>query len=79
MTKEEFRRLKLKERYKLVSEKGKYLASRRHAGFQCRLFDLCGYYVEVWKPFGINIIQWIEIVNRDEIIDSYLEDIDIKN
>ncbi len=78
MTPEEFRRLKLRQRYKLVQEEGKYLASRRHAGFQCRLFDLFGFYVEVWKPFGINIIQWIEIVNRDEIIDSYLEDINIE-
>ena len=40
----------------------------------------------IWSPFysdgkmkeyfaemGINIIQWIEVVNRDEIVDSYLE------
>lgn len=77
MTKEDFRRLKLKARYQIVQEKGNYLAARTHGGFQIKLYDLFGYYVEVWKPMGINIIQWIEVVNRDEIIDSYLEDLEI--
>lgn len=73
MEKEEFRRLKLKQKYALLTKEGKYLAARLHAGFQCSLYDFHGFYVEVWKPLGINLIQWIEVVNRDEIIDSYLE------
>ncbi len=73
MKKEDFRRLKLKQKYALLNKEGKYLAARNHAGFQCFLHDLNGFYVEVWKPFGINLIQWIEVVNRDEIIDSYLK------
>ena len=77
MKKEEFRRLKLSQRYKLVNEKGTYLARRIHGGFLIHLYDLFGYYVEVWKPAGINLIQWIEVVNRDEILDSYLQDFDI--
>ncbi|MEQ8624367.1 MAG: hypothetical protein RJQ00_05915 [Vicingaceae bacterium] len=78
MEKTEFRRLKLKQKYALLNKEGKYLAARTHGGFQCSLYDLNGYYVEVWKPIGINIIQWIEVVNRDEIIDSYLEHFKIK-
>ena len=77
MEKAEFRRLKLKQKYALLNKEGKYLAARNHAGFQCSLFDLNGFYVEVWKPLGINLIQWIEVVNRDEIIDSYLENFKI--
>lgn len=49
-----------------------------HGGFLCNLYDFHGYYVEVWKPVGINLIQWIEVVNRDEILDSYLQDFDIE-
>ena len=79
MKKEDFRRLKLKQKYALLNKEGKYLASRTHAGFQCFLHDLNGFYVEVWKPLGINIIQWIEVVNRDEIIDSYLEHFKIED
>lgn len=78
MKKEEFRRLKLKQKYVLLRKEGKHLANRTHGGFQCSLFDFHAYYVEVWKPLGINIIQWIEVVNRDEIIDSYLEHFKIK-
>lgn len=78
MQKEEFRKLKLKQKYAVISKHGKYLTSRYHASFQCALYDLNGYYVETWKPIGINIIQWIEVVNRDEIVDSYLEHFKIK-
>ncbi|MAY83464.1 MAG: hypothetical protein CMP59_04950 [Flavobacteriales bacterium] len=77
MKKEDFRRLKLSKRYKLVQEQGTYLAKRIHGGFLIHLYDFHGYYVEVWKPAGINLIQWIEVVNRDEILDSYLQDFDI--
>lgn len=78
MQQEEFRRLKLKQKYALINKDGKFLAHRIHGGFQCSLYDFKGYYVEVWKPVGINLIQWIEVVNRDEIIDSYLEHFKIK-
>ncbi len=77
MDKESFRRLKLKEKYALLRKDGKHLANRNHAGFLCSLYDFSGYYVECWKPMGINIIQWIEVVNRDEIIDSYLDNLKI--
>lgn len=73
MIKEEFRKLKLKKKYEVLRKDGKHLANRHHGSFQCSLFDFHGYYVECWKPMGINLIQWIEVVNRDEIIDSYLE------
>jgi hypothetical protein len=73
LKKEDFRKLKLAQRYELIKEHGTYLAARNHAGFQCFLYQFHNYYVEVWKPMGLNIIQWIEVVNRDEIIDSYLD------
>ncbi len=73
MIKEEFRKLRLKKKYEALRKDGKHLANRHHGSFQCSLFDFHGYYVECWKPMGINLIQWIEVVNRDEIIDSYLQ------
>lgn len=79
MEKKEFRRLKLKQKYELIKKKGKHLANRTHGGFLCSLFQLDKYYVEVWKPIGINVIQWIEVVNSDEIVDSYLEDFNLND
>ena len=73
MKKEDFRKLKLKKKYEVLRKDGKHLANRYHGSFVCSLYDFHGYYVESWKPAGINIIQWIEVVNHDEIIDSYLE------
>lgn len=77
MEKTDFRRLKLKQKYHCVQKEGKHLVNRTHGGFLCSLYRLSDYYVEVWKPIGINIIQWIEVVNSDEIVDSYLKDIDL--
>jgi len=71
--KEDFRQLKLKKKYEVLRKDGKHLANRHHGSFLCSLYDFHGFYVESWKPIGINIIQWIEVVNRDEIVDSYLE------
>lgn len=76
--KENFRRLKLKAKYELLKKSGKLLANRTHGGFHCFLYSFSSFYVEVWKPIGINIIQWIEVVNSDEIIDSYLDGLDIE-
>lgn len=79
MDKKDFRRLKLRQKYKLVQKEGKHLANRTHGGFLCSLYQFNKFYVEVWKPIGINIIQWIEVVNSDEIIDSYLDEINLKD
>jgi len=77
MEKEDFRRLKLSQKYDLIKKNGKFLAKRKHGGFLIDLYGYSSYYVEVWKPVGINLIQWIEVVNRDEILDSYLQDFKI--
>lgn len=79
MEKKEFRRLRLKQKYELIKKDGKHLANRTHGGFLCSLFQFSNYYVEVWKPIGINVIQWIEVVNSDEIVDSYLEGFNLKD
>lgn len=78
MKKEDFGKLKLKQRYEVLRKEGKHLANRNHGSFLCSLYDFHGYYVETWKPMGNNIIQWVEMINRDEIIDSYLEYFKIK-
>lgn len=78
MKKEDFQKLKLQKKYEVLRKEGKHLANRNHASFLCSLFDFHGYYVEVWKPIGINIIQWIEVVNRDEIVDNYLNNFKIE-
>mgnify|MGYP003691342277 CR=1 FL=1 len=78
MEKKDFRRLKLREKYKLVQKQGVHLGNRTHGSFLCSLYQFTNFYVEVWKPVGINLIQWIEVVNSDEIIDSYLEDFNLK-
>lgn len=73
----EFKKLPLEERYSQVKSRGDFVASRYHLGFHVHLFTLDGFFVEVWQRIGFDSIQWIEVVNSDSTINSYLDNIDL--
>ncbi|MBR9831255.1 hypothetical protein GYB57_03825 [bacterium] len=70
---EEFKKLSLVQRYKLLQERGNFIASRQHGGHLCHLFAFDGFYVEMYKVIGMNQVQWIEVVKNDRTLDSYLD------
>ncbi len=78
MTPEEFKKLSLDEKYKAVKARGDFVASRYYPGFNVHLFALDGFFIEVWKRVGFDFIQWIEVVNSDSSVNSYLDNIDIE-
>lgn len=78
LTKTEFNRLKLAERYELLTEEGRFVASRFFEGFNVHLFTLFGFYVEMWQRISISNVVYIEVVNNDETLKLYLGNIDLK-
>lgn len=70
---EEFKKLSLVQMYKLLQERGNFIASRQHGGHLCHLFAFDGFYVEMYKVIGMNQVQWIEVVKNDRTLDSYLD------
>lgn len=67
-----FRKMPLAFRHKMVEEQGTYLTTRRHLNYHIELFQLHGFYVEVWRSFAINQIQWIECPSADRVAEAYV-------
>lgn len=76
MTKDEFRKIRLLDKYGLVETEGNLLAERRYKSFRVRLYSLNDFYVEVWNKVGLNIIYWIEVVDQKNF-EFYTDLIDI--
>lgn len=74
-----FRRLPLALRFKIVEERGNYIACRRHLHYQIELFRLADYYVEVWRSMAINQVHWIECPSEDIVLDRYVSLREIKS
>ena len=79
MTKREFRKLKILERYRLLKTEGTHLASREFGGYFVHLFSFRELYVEVWVLIGLNQIRWIEIQDNKETLDLYVQKMDISD
>lgn len=78
LTKTEFNRLNLGKRYELLTEEGRFIASRFFEGFNVHLFAVYGFYVEMWQRISISQVVYIEVVNNDETLKLYIENIDLK-
>ena len=78
MTPDEFRKNRLLDKFGIVETEGNLLAERRYKSFRVRLFELNGFYVEVWNKVGVNIIYWIEVVDRKNF-EYYTDLINLKD
>jgi hypothetical protein len=77
MERSSFQKLNKAEKYRILKERGKFLASRMHGGFTVGLFGLDGFYVEVWKRIGLDYIDYIEVVMELSRLDLYTQDINL--
>lgn len=78
LTKKEFQRLSLNERFKLLKQHGEHIAVRQKSIHLIHLFSIYNFYIEVWILLSLNQIQWIEIQENKAVIDSYIDNIDVK-
>jgi hypothetical protein len=77
ITEIDFNKLSLPQRYSIVTERGHYIAKRRHRGMEVSLYKLEEFYVEVWQRFMLSEICWIEIAPAN-YIDKYVDAVDLK-
>lgn len=77
MDKNEFSGLELQEKFKLLKLSAEYVAGRTYNGYFVHLFEIDGFFIEGWMRIGTEGYQWIEIVNNDDSLDAYLENINI--
>ena len=67
-----FSKLSTTEKYKLVKNKGHYVASRYHGSFHIHLYRVEDLLTEVWTRVGLKQICWIEETNH-KVLDSYAD------
>ncbi|MEM7162310.1 MAG: hypothetical protein AAF487_07690 [Bacteroidota bacterium] len=78
MTASEFRQKRLLDRFGIVETKGIALAKRKHGSFNVELYSIDDFYVEIWKKVGLNIIHWIETVDKKNL-EYYTDQINLDN
>ncbi len=71
----EFEKMSLVFKYQLIKNEGNFVASRIFGGHNVHLFTLRGAYIEIYRVFGLNQIQWIEVLKNQKVIDDYLENL----
>lgn len=74
---QDFKSLSLGEKYKKVKRTGRFVAERSFGSFYVQLFNLGNFYAEVWRNKGLNQIHWIEVPTKKNVMDNYLQGIDI--
>ncbi|NEQ48718.1 MAG: hypothetical protein F6K11_01105 [Leptolyngbya sp. SIO3F4] len=77
-SREQFGKLKLRDKYRIVKQEGDYTAARFFDTFHVLLYRMDGFYVEIWNRIGMNQVCWIEVVKDPRTLDRYLENIQLE-
>lgn len=77
MTLQQFRAASCKAQERLVKAKGAFLMERKSLGVSVLLFQLDGFYVEVFYNSAMDAVSFIKSFNDMDGIEAYLVNIDI--
>lgn len=78
ITENEFKKLPLEKKYKVVSEEGHFIAKRIYRGMEVYLYKVNEFYAEVWKRYMMAEIHWIEPV-PEKHLEKYADFVDLKS
>jgi len=73
----DFNKLSKAKKLSLLKSEGEYLVARIYEGFNVSLFACSGLYVEVWQRFGLNYIEFIDVLNTHSQLGPYLDKLKI--
>ena len=73
-----FRSMSLSARKKHLRAHGKYLDSRFYGSFQIHLYEVEGFFAEVWLRIDFEEVVWIEIADSEQVAATYAHNIDLK-
>lgn len=79
MSKEkEFRSKSLLRKYEHLRKHGKYLDSRFFNSYRVHLYEVEGFFAEVWLRLDFEEVVWIEVASRSQVVENYADNIDLK-
>ena len=62
----------------ILRKLGTYIGSRVHGGHQVHLYQLEGLHVELWMRFGLQQVEWVEVLRNTDILSEYVK-LDLKD
>lgn len=74
-----FKKLTLIERFNHLRDHGKYIESRFFRSYRIHLYEVEGFYSEVWMRSDLDQVCWIEIADNDLVAENYAGSIDVKS
>lgn len=77
MNREDFMRLPRIQQMQMLFDEGEELAGRIYLYFTVRLYALHGFFVEVWYHQTTNRIDRIIVINSDDVLKLYENQINI--
>ena len=77
MTKSEFNKHSIEDRYKLLKQSGEFIGSKKRESYFIHLFTLEGLYIEMWRPLSTNQTQWIEVTENLDNLSDYVKEINL--
>jgi hypothetical protein len=78
ISKSEFRKLSIGQRYSLLKKEGEHIAARTQGVHRIHLFGISGIYVEVWIVISLNQVHWIEIQENQSVLADYASRVNVK-
>ncbi len=77
MNQDQFRRLRRIDQMQMLFDEGEELAGRIYLFFSVRLYSLHDFFVEVWYHQTTNRIDRIIVINSDDVLKLYENQINI--
>lgn len=57
---------------------GTFLGNRLYQGYVVSLFQVEGFYVELWKRAGLNYVEFVEVVRDESRLEAYADTPEMK-
>ena len=78
MQQEEFKHLNIHQRYALLKSDGDYIGGRDLPLHFAYLYSIHGFFVEVYVLKSLSQVQWIEIQTNRDILQEYVDGLDLR-
>jgi hypothetical protein len=78
VSKQEFKKLKLKSKIVHLKMAGEQVAERFHFKFKVQLYTYNGFFVEVWRSLKFYEIYSIDVAPERSVKEAYIKVIDLK-
>lgn len=76
---QKFQKLSLQERFCYLRDHANYIDSRFYRIYRVHLYEVEGFYTEVWMRSDLDQVCWIEVADMNQVAENYTNYVDVKS